>query len=65
MLEERTTGHAEQRQVTTASAGFDRTKLKSAPGPQQLLANTDDTLFQIHITPAQPEDLAAAQAVGE
>ena len=65
MLEERTTGHAEKRQVTTASVGFHRTKLKSAPGSQQLFANTDDTMFQIHITPAQPEDLAAAEAVGE
>jgi len=27
MLEERTAGHAEQRQVTTASIGFHRTKL--------------------------------------
>ena len=27
MLEERTAGHAEQRQVTTVSVGFQRTKL--------------------------------------
>ena len=46
MLEERTTSHAEQRQVTMASVGFHRTKLKSAPGSQQLLANTDDTMFK-------------------
>jgi len=65
MVEQRTSGRAEQRQVTTASVGFYRTKLKSAPGSQQLLAYTDDTMFQIHITPAQPEDLAAAEAVGE
>jgi hypothetical protein len=39
--------HPEQRQVATASVGLDRTELKSASGPQQLLANAEDTVLQI------------------
>ncbi len=46
--------YPEQGPVTTASCGLDRTGLKSAPGSQQLLANTDDITFQIHIVSAQP-----------
>jgi hypothetical protein len=38
--------------VTTASVGFYRTKLKSAPGSQQLTADTDDTM--VKAAPAAP-----------
>jgi hypothetical protein len=32
---------------------------------QQLLVNAEDTMLQIHIVPAEPEDLSAPQAVDE
>lgn len=65
VLKQHAARHPEQRQITAASTGLDRTKLKSASGPQQLLANADNTVLQVHILPAESEHLAAPQAVDE
>jgi len=65
LLDQGAMRYPEQRQVTTASIGLDRTELKSAPGSQRLLANAEDTTLQIHVTPAQPENPAAAQSINE
>jgi hypothetical protein len=65
VLDEGFAGNADQRQLALAGGCLDGAKLECVTDPEQLLADLDYVAAEIHVVPAEPENLTAAQAVDD